>query len=112
MRKVIHKFHLWSEISGDLTGIVHVLMPMSAEVISVGVQHESVVVWALVNAVVRGAPLEKEESREFLAAMTGQEVDLSSIWRESWVFRGTVGLHGNGFILHVFEKKMFYPSRD
>jgi hypothetical protein len=84
--KVIYKYHL-----GVTPGRVVVKMPFEAKPLSVGVQDDSVVVWAEVDTD------ELLGGKVFELIMTGQEMPNEN----DFDFIGTVTLHG-WYVLHVF----------
>lgn len=71
-----------------------VMMPKFARVLSVGNQHEELMLWALVD------DTNDPESRTFFVAVTGQELWL---YRQTDPFIGTVLFDNGGFVVHVFE---------
>jgi hypothetical protein len=68
-----------------------VAMPYGAVILSVGVQHERVCVWALV------AENEPMVARRFVVARTGTPIPGHG------QFIGTVLLHGGDLVFHVWE---------
>ncbi len=68
-------------------------MPKNAKILTVGVQGGDVFLWALI------CPSEIEtEERTFRIAGTGHEIS-----NGKFEFIGTVFLHGDQLVLHVFE---------
>lgn len=89
----IFKYQLDSdkaEQQGDAALIVE--MPKEAKILSVGVQHGTVCIWAEVDNTA------KTEMREFTVIGTGYVVP------EDVKFLGTVQLHDGHIVLHVYEK--------
>jgi len=72
-----------------------IAMPVGAIVLSVGVQHGTPVVWALVNP---NAPM---ECRTLRVAGTGHPIEEP----ERWEFIGTFQLDNGNLIFHVFDRK-------
>ncbi|KKK61113.1 hypothetical protein LCGC14_3017550, partial [marine sediment metagenome] len=71
-----------------------VLMPKGAKVLSAGVQHGDVQVWALVD------PEAPKESRRFRVAGTGHPLEDEVV---SLRFIDTVQMLGGSLIWHIFE---------
>jgi len=69
-------------------------MPEGATILKVGVQHNKPVLWALVDS---DAPV---TDRVFFVFGTGHSFDLA----EPFIHHGTLLLHGETFVGHVFEK--------
>ncbi len=72
--------------------LIDVEMPEAAKILSVGVQHGTICVWAEVDV------MADTETREFSVVGTGLEAP------EDDKFLGTVQLHDGHFVLHVYEK--------
>ncbi len=70
-------------------------LPKGAQVLSFQVQHERMVLYALVN------PDARHEKRRFRLAGTGHPIDAELPLR----FIGTVQLHGGALVFHLFEIK-------
>jgi len=93
MQKVIHKQVISLRAIDD---VVSLSMPNGAEILSVGNQHESMVVWYLFNE------SEKEYvQRYFRIAGTGHKINLTDGFTFEYV--GTVMLHEGRLVFHVFE---------
>jgi hypothetical protein len=71
-----------------------IYMPAGAQILSVGVQNDLPMIWALVD------PQQPPELRKILTFETGQE-----IFEEPGVFIGTYILHGGALVYHVFEAR-------
>jgi len=69
-------------------------MPEGATILKVGVQHNKPVLWALVDP---DAPV---TDRIFFVFGTGHSFDLV----EPFIYNGTLILHDETFVGHVFEK--------
>lgn len=74
---------------------VEIKMPMGAQVLSVGVQNDMPVLWALVN------PDIPEMAYKFRLTGTGHEIDEKEA--SSMKFVGTCIMLGGSFVLHVFQ---------
>lgn len=80
---------------------VSVEMPTGAEILSIENQHETLVVWAMVDP-----NATRMEQREFTLLATGATL-LSDAARDlnvNFLFMKTVLFSGGSFVLHVFVK--------
>lgn len=82
----------------DVTGTIDIPMPRGAVVLDVQAQHNTVVLWALVD------PALSLEVRRFSVYGTGIEIE-----GDPGIDLATVQLFGGSLVLHVFEK---WPSCD
>ena len=73
--------------------VATVMIPQGATMLSVGVQDEMPMIWAVVDS---EAPL---TARRFRVAGTGHRLDLESTVQ----FIGTIQLENGRFIFHIFE---------
>ena len=71
-----------------------IAMPAGARVLTFQVQHDALMLWALVD------PDARETNRRFRLAGTGHP-----IWHDDAALRfvGTVQLHGGALVFHLFE---------
>ncbi|MDZ4250363.1 MAG: hypothetical protein U0990_09770 [Candidatus Nanopelagicales bacterium] len=89
MERQVWKFAIDSPASAAA-----IVMPRGAEVLSVGVQHDVICLWALVD------PNAPYEARSFRIAGTGHLIlDAAETDR----FLGTIQLAGGNLIFHVWE---------
>jgi hypothetical protein len=86
----------------ELTDEQVVMMPAGAEILSVGVQHEELRVWAKVD------PGEVLGPRQFCMYGTGHPMQTELPQR----FIGTVQMHGGCLVLHVYERLDTPASED
>jgi hypothetical protein len=77
-----------------ITGSQEVLLPKGASVLSVGVQHDTICIWALVD------PTEPFEPQHLRIFGTGQPIPEDP--DELLLFLGTVLTGGGRFVWHVF----------
>lgn len=89
MDQTIWKYPLTKE---DLTKAQHIYMPQGARIIAIQGQHNTLVLWAIVNS--DNPP----EMRTFFVIPTGGVVP------RGYHYRGTVQFGEGSYVVHVFEK--------
>lgn len=95
MSKAIFRYRL------EITDEPNVMMPVGADVLSVGPPRDGgsrLDLWARVDMLLDGSPI-PDEYREFRIVGTGHPMP-----NDCGRFIGTVPTHGGVFIWHIFEK--------
>lgn len=77
-------------------GVSAITIPEGAEILTVQVQREQLVLWALVD------PTAPTEIREFRVMGTGHEIG-PEIGPDRHTYVGTAQLMGGALVMHVFE---------
>jgi hypothetical protein len=86
----VWKYHI------AVNDLVIIAMPKGAQILTVQLQNETPVIWALLN------PAETEtELRTFICAGTGHNINVPA---EKLVYINTYQLLNGGFVGHLFEK--------